>query len=74
MKLTEEFKELVPETLNFNVGYFEGQSHSKIWLVTREDFLTMYRKYSKGEVTLWCDSRAAEEEEELGCRKKRKRD
>lgn len=73
MKLIEEFKELVPDTLSFNVGYFEGQNHSKIWLVTREDFLTMYRKYPKGEVTLWCDGRS-EEEEDIGCRKKRKRD
>ena len=73
MKLIEEFKELVPDTLSFNVGYFEGQSHSKIWLVTREDFSTMYRKYPRGEITLWGDGRS-EQEEDLGCRKKRKRD
>ena len=73
MKLVEEFKELVPDTLSFSVGYFEGQSHSKVWLVTREDFSTMYRKYPRGEVTLWCDARS-EEEEDQGCRKKRKRD
>ena len=73
MKLIEEFKELVPDTLSFSVGNFEGQSHSKVWLVTTEDFLTMYRKYPKGEVTLWCDGRS-EEEEDSGCRKKRKKD
>ena len=73
MKLIKEFKELVPDTLSFNVGYFEGQSHSKVWLVTREDFSTMYRKYPRGEVTLWCDARS-EEEEDQGCRNKHKRD
>ena len=73
MKLIEEFKELVPDTLNFNVRYFEGQGHSKIWFVTREGFSTMYRKYPRGEITLWCDGQS-EEEEDLGCRKKCKRD
>ena len=56
MKLVEEFKELVPDTLGFSVGYFEGQNISKVWLVTREDFSTMYGKYPKDEVTLWCDA------------------
>ena len=48
MKLIEEFKDVVRDTLSFSVGYFEGQSHSKIWLVDRQDFSTMYKKYPKG--------------------------
>ena len=60
MKLVEE---LVPDNLSFNVGYFEGHSHSKIWLVSREDFTTMYQKYPKGEITLWCDGRADEDDD-----------
>ena len=74
MKLVEEFQELVPDSLSFNVGYFEGQSHAKIWLVAREDFLTMYKKYPKGEITLWCDGRRDEEEDVSTSRKRRKRD
>ena len=72
MKLVEEFKDVVPDSLSFSVGYFEGQKHSKIWLVTREDFSTMYGKYPKGEITLWCDGRT-EQEDDISGRKKRKR-
>ena len=72
-KLIEEFKELVPDTLSFNVGYFEGQNHSKIWLISREDLQTMYAKYPKGEVTLWCDGRS-DDEDDPSCRRKRKRE
>ena len=73
MKLVEEFQDLVPDNLSFSVGYFEGQSHSKIWLMSREDFATMYVKYPKGEITLWCDSRTYETGD-TGSRKKRKKD
>ena len=73
MKLVEEFKDVVPDSFSFSVGYFEGQNHSKIWLVTREDFSTMYGKYPKGEITLWCDGRT-EQEDDISGRKKRKRD
>ena len=55
MKLVEEFQDLVPDNLSFSVGYFEGQSHSKMWLMSTEDFTTMYVKYPKGEITLRCD-------------------
>ena len=73
MKLPEEFKDVVPDLLTFSVGNFEGQNHSKIWLVTREDFWTMYGKYPKGEITLWWDGQTEQEDDTSG-RKKRKRD
>jgi hypothetical protein len=72
MKLVEEFGKLVPDNLSFNVGYFEGQQHTKIWLASKEDFNTMYLKYPRGNINLWCDGRGDGEEE--GCKKKRKRD
>lgn len=55
IKLVEEFQELVPENLSFSVGYFEGQHHTKIWLVSRDALATMYSKYTHGEICLWCD-------------------
>ena len=64
MKLIEEFKDLVPDSLSFNVGYFEGQSYSKIWLVDEEDFSTMYKKYPRGEISLWCDGHTEMQGEE----------
>ena len=63
VKLVETFKERVPGTLDFNVGYYEGSQQAKIWLVTADDLKTLYRKFPKGgQVTLWCDGRFQEAE------------
>ena len=62
-------EDVVRDSLSFSVGYFEGQNHSKIWLVTREDFSTMYGKYPKGEITLWCDGRTEQEDDTSGRKK-----
>lgn len=57
-KLIEEFKEQVPDSLSFSVGYFEGQAHSKLSLVSGEDLNAMYTTYRSGLITLWCDGRS----------------
>ena len=72
-KLVEEFKEQVPNSLTFNVGYFEGQQHSKSWLVSRDDLNAMYAKYPRGDITLWCDGKSELVEDEAQTTK-RKRD
>ena len=54
-KLIEKFGEQVPNSISFNVGYYEGQQHSKIWLCSQKDLETMYQKYPSGEIVLWCD-------------------
>ena len=41
VKLIDVFKESVPATIDFNVGYFEGSQQAKIWLVQPEDLKTM---------------------------------
>ena len=72
VKLIETFKERVPNTLDFNVGYYEGSQQAKIWLVTAEDLKTFYQKFPKGgQVTLWCDGRLQEAE---SVARKRKRE
>ena len=58
VKLVEQFQELVPDNLSFNIGYYEGRKSLKIWLMSKEDFTTMYVKCPKGEITLWCDARS----------------
>ena len=75
VKLIDEFAETVPDTVNFNVGYFDGRQQAKLWLVTNEDLACMYSKYRTGEITLWCDGRQSDRDrigEEV--RSKRKRD
>ena len=57
VKLAEEFKEQVPNTLDFSVGYFEGQQHTKVWLISKDDLEAMYTRYPRGEITLWCHGR-----------------
>ena len=71
VKLIETFKERVPSTLDFNVGYYEGSQQAKIWLVTTDDLKTFYRKFPKGgQVILWCDGRPQDTEDA----RKRKRE
>ena len=74
MKLVEEFQDLVPDNLSFSVGYFEGQSYSKIlWLMSRENFTTMYVSILK-EKSLWCNGCSDETGDTTVSRKKRKKD
>ena len=48
----------VPETINFNVGYFEGKQSKKQWLCCQEDLESMYRTHKNGdEITLWCEAK-----------------
>ncbi|SMN02688.1 hypothetical protein SPONN_1479 [uncultured Candidatus Thioglobus sp.] len=72
VKLVEEFKEQVPDSLSFNIGYFEGQKHAKMLMGSEEDLQAMYMRYPSGEVTLWCDGRKSEENGSAA--KKRKRE
>ena len=56
VKLIDAFKQHVPNTTDFNVGYFEGPQHSKVWLVM-DDLGSMYKKYHNGgDIALWCDA------------------
>lgn len=53
----DKFSDQVPDTINFNIGYFEGKQSKKRWLCCREDLEAMYKCYNKGdEIVLWCDS------------------
>ena len=64
----------MPNTVTFDVGYYEGQRHSKIWLCSNSDLEAMYHKHPTGEITLWCNGRIPGTEEEVIGRSKRRRD
>ena len=51
----------VPQTVNFDVGYYEGQQHSEVWLFSDSDLQAMYEKHTTGDITLGCDGRSDEE-------------
>ena len=57
-KLMEEFKDELPETTDFKVGYFYGKQSAKRWIVTQEDLDAMY-KIGKDKLLLWADARVA---------------
>ncbi len=56
VKLIDEFKEQVPDSLDFNVGYYEGSPQVRMWLVNSDDVEMMYKKVPNGKtITLWCE-------------------
>ena len=53
--------------------YYEGQTRSKIWLISESDLKAMYKKHPSGEITLWCVGRPSnthEQETSRGCSKR----
>lgn len=74
LALWHEFEELVPEEAKeFNVGYFEGKSHSKKWLVSAQDLEAMYTHYDGKEcISLWCDGKQQQEQGAVGQKRKAK--
>ena len=55
----EEFGSLLPETLDFKIGYIFGKQSTKYWLMCQKDLENMNESLSnsKGSVLLWCDAR-----------------
>ena len=41
-KLIEKLRDQVPNTITFDVGYYEGQQHLKTWLCSDKDLEVMY--------------------------------
>ena len=71
----EEFKDQVPETINFSVGYFVGRQSTKKWLVSQEDLDCMYtavRQAGKTDICLWYDGR--QEAKDIDMSQKRRRE
>ncbi len=59
-KLREDFKDQVPNTVDFCGGYCEGSQQARVWLVTSDDLNSMYLRYRKGgPITLWCDGKSS---------------
>lgn len=72
VKLIDEFKEQVPDSLDFNVGYYEGSPQVRMWLVNSDDVEMMYKKVPNGKtITLWCDGRVEKSVEERPGKRKR---
>ena len=77
--MIDEFSDVIPNTLEFEVGWLEG--NSKKWLVVQEDLDLMYSKCTGSEISLWCDvtcddpgGRKRKNTESGGSRRKEKED
>ena len=75
VKLIEELTDHVPNTIEFDVGYYDGTT--RLWTVTQDDIDAMYLRYKNGgAITLWCVGRqpGSRDEEWSEHNAKRKRD
>ena len=41
-KIMDEFSDQLPETLDFQIGYYHGKQSPKRWIITQEDLNLMY--------------------------------
>ena len=58
-KLKDEFKDHLPDTDDFQIGYYLGKQSCKMWLVTEEDLKSMYENIGKDNILLWSDARSS---------------
>ena len=78
--LYHELEDDVPDSGDYNLGYFEGKQQKKKWLNSRADLKAMYTLYhGKTQISLWCDGKEpgdenlSSDEEQLYPSKKRRR-
>ena len=75
MQLIEEFKDQIPDSLSFQIGYFEGSQQAKISLVTDEDLKRLYDIHKTGgQINMWCEGVPNEGANKGQSGSKRKRD
>ena len=59
LQLMDSFPEELPSSMDFQVGYFEGRSHAKRWLIENRDLDKMNSLYMAGStINLWCEGKS----------------
>ena len=59
--ITSEFKESVPRTKEFDIGYYKPcRGSTKVWIKSNEDMQCMYDSH-KDEINIWCEGRVQDE-------------
>ncbi len=56
-KLVDTFSEHVPETMEFDMGYYTKPGSQKRWIENSKDLEAMYNSNCNDDITLWCDGR-----------------
>jgi len=60
VQIIDEFKDQVPQSTAFSVGYFKGRHSTKYWICTEQDLNAMYN-HCHNEIMLWCDGHITDE-------------
>lgn len=59
LQLKDSFQDELPCNTSFAVGYFEGKSHVKRWIVDNRDLERMYSIFEpESTINLWCEGRS----------------
>lgn len=75
LKIIKDCADHVPNTVDFNVGYYDGSQQAKVLIASSDDLQTMYKKYSKGgNLTMWCDGRQPIPSNKTGTKRKNMQD
>ena len=60
MKLMESFPNEVPDHVTFQVGYYEGRSSTKRWIMESRDLKAMYSALKAGsKINLWWEGKSS---------------
>ena len=58
-KIIASYTEQVPDSDNFEIGYYEKPGNSKRWIISAYDLKAMYSTSARdNSIILWCDARA----------------
>jgi len=55
----DEFKDHIPQSTAFSVGYFEGRQSTKYWICIEQYLIAMYNR-CHNEIMLWCNGHIAD--------------
>ena len=57
-RIIASFTDQVPDSDNFEIGYYEKPGNSKRWIISTDDLEAMYSTSVRdNSITLWCDAR-----------------
>ena len=58
LALYHDLEDLLSDSEDYNLGYFEGKQQKKKWIVAPSDLEAMYTLYEgKSHISLWCDGK-----------------
>lgn len=64
LALYHELEDVIPDSDDYNLGYFEGKQQKKKWLVSSFNLDAMHTSFEgKQKISLWCDGKLPPDDE-----------